>query len=72
MDSLDLVFIAGYIVGLILALLIQYLVIKYAVYAGIKHYQDNKPGERDYETIRDAVEAGLRSFEEFKNEDKKG
>lgn len=72
MDVYQLGVIVGYILGVILGLVLQYFLIKYAVYAGIKKYKDNQVYDREYETIRDAVQAGMQSFDEFKKEVKKG
>lgn len=66
MELADLARIAGWVLGVLLGLYAQYLIIKSAVYSGIKRYQDSKSGDVDYETMRDAVTAGMLSYDEHK------
>ena len=76
MDSSSLVFNAGYALGVIrgiaLSLYLQYIVIKYAVYAGIKRWSDSQDIDRKHQAIREGVSAGLMGYDNLKKDIKKG
>lgn len=56
---------------IVVYIIIPYTIIKTAVYKAIKAHQDSMPRGMDYETIRDAVTAGMLNYDEQNKEMRK-